>query len=217
MGRPGLGAEQSNPCTKETERGYPRPHTAERPPAHDAARRLGADLDRRDRPCGGNSCTRLAHNFPVAQAGPPATPGGTKSPCGIRRRSAGSPSSSRARDPQAGRRWLESCPTGQEPVTAEAPRHRVPRAVHPPPRPFPGTDALGHATRLRLLLLLAARGELSAGGLGKTTRLPQSTTSKHLLWLRLTGVVAPRRAGRHIYYRLRSPFAAALLRRVRRG
>ena len=77
--------------------------------------------------------------------------------------------------------------------------------------------ALGHATRLRLLLCLADRGELPAGALGKTSRRSRSNTSKRLLLLRLSGVVASRRAGRHVYYRLHSPFVAVLLRQVCEG
>jgi CheY-like chemotaxis protein len=83
------------------------------------------------------------------------------------------------------------------------PRPGRPSAVPPqrPPRPsLPEAArlfrALGDATRLRLLLRLADRGELSTGVLGKTTQRSRSATSKHLLWLRLSGVVASRRAGK---------------------
>jgi DNA-binding transcriptional ArsR family regulator len=45
----------------------------------------------------------------------------------------------------------------------------------------------------------------------------QPATSINLGLLRRAGVVAPRREGKWVYYRLESPFAAELLRRVRGG
>jgi hypothetical protein len=68
-----------------------------------------------------------------------------------------------------------------------------------------------------MLLLLAARGEAHVGALAEATGQCYATTSNHLVQLRLTGVVAPRREGHRVYYRLGSPFVAALLRRVRGG
>jgi DNA-binding transcriptional ArsR family regulator len=65
-----------------------------------------------------------------------------------------------------------------------------------------------------MLLLLAERGEASVGDLVEVAGQAQSTISGHLAMLRLAGVVAPRREGRRVYYRLSSPFAAELLRQV---
>jgi ArsR family transcriptional regulator len=76
---------------------------------------------------------------------------------------------------------------------------------------------LGDQGRLRMLLLLASRGEVSAGDLAEAIRRSQSSASVQLGLLRLAGVVASRREGRRVYYRLSSPFAAALLQRVREG
>jgi DNA-binding transcriptional ArsR family regulator len=75
--------------------------------------------------------------------------------------------------------------------------------------------ALGEPTRLRLLLVLATRGEAPVGALAEATGQSYATISNHLLQLRLTGVVTPRRDGKLVYYRLCSRFVAALLRRVR--
>jgi DNA-binding transcriptional ArsR family regulator len=75
--------------------------------------------------------------------------------------------------------------------------------------------ALGEPTRLRLLLFLAARGEAPVGALAEAAGHSYPTISNHLLQLRLTGVVTPRREGKMVYYRLCSHFVAALLRRVR--
>jgi DNA-binding transcriptional ArsR family regulator len=93
----------------------------------------------------------------------------------------------------------------------------VPRQ-HPPPLPVPEAAdlfrALGDPTRLRLLLFLAARGEVSVSALIEAAGLSQPALSGHLRRLRLAGVVMPRREGKRVYYRLSSPLAADLLRRV---
>jgi ArsR family transcriptional regulator len=73
---------------------------------------------------------------------------------------------------------------------------------------------LGEPTRLRLLLLLADRGESSVGALTEAVGLSEPTTSAHLRQLRLPGVVTSRREGHRVYYRLTSPFVAELLRQV---
>jgi ArsR family transcriptional regulator len=73
---------------------------------------------------------------------------------------------------------------------------------------------LGEPTRLRLLLLLGERGELPVGDLAGACGRSQPATSIHLGVLRRAGVVASRREGHLVYYRLGSPFAAELLRRA---
>jgi ArsR family transcriptional regulator len=65
-----------------------------------------------------------------------------------------------------------------------------------------------------MLLLLAERGEASVSDLVEAAGQPQPTISGHLATLRLAGVVAPRREGHRVYYRLSSPFVAELLREV---
>lgn len=71
------------------------------------------------------------------------------------------------------------------------------------------------ATRLRLLHLLAHRGpELCVCDLVDTLELPQGTVSRHLMQLRLLGLVRDRRAGVWMHYRLaegRGAMHAALL------
>jgi DNA-binding transcriptional ArsR family regulator len=89
-----------------------------------------------------------------------------------------------------------------------------------PPRPSLPEAArlfrlLGEPTRLRLLVLLAARGEVSVGELAAAAGRSQSVACAQLGMLCLAGVVASRREGHWVYYRLSSPVAAALLRRVR--
>jgi DNA-binding transcriptional ArsR family regulator len=67
-----------------------------------------------------------------------------------------------------------------------------------------------------MLLLLADRGEVSAGDLAAAGGWSPSVGAGHLMRLRLAGVVTSRREGHWVYYRLSSAVAAALLRRVRR-
>jgi ArsR family transcriptional regulator len=78
--------------------------------------------------------------------------------------------------------------------------------------PCPGEDAgvkalaqllrlLCEETRLRILFTLA-EGERDVTGLWGPMGLPQATVSHHLTFLRLAGLVSPRRAGKHIHYRL---------------
>jgi ArsR family transcriptional regulator, cadmium/lead-responsive transcriptional repressor len=71
--------------------------------------------------------------------------------------------------------------------------------------------ALGEPTRLRLLRLLQAEGELSAGELTRRLGQPQPKVSNHLACLRWCGFVATRRQHRVIYYRLADQRVAALL------
>ncbi|MEW6321395.1 MAG: metalloregulator ArsR/SmtB family transcription factor [Acidobacteriota bacterium] len=79
--------------------------------------------------------------------------------------------------------------------------------VGPAPRP-PGVDALARVfraladeTRLRILALLGA-GEVCVCHLHASLRLPQPTVSRHLAYLRRTGLVAARRDGVWMHYRL---------------
>ncbi len=74
--------------------------------------------------------------------------------------------------------------------------------------------ALAHEVRIRMLLLLVERGEVSAGDLQAAVGTTQTNASHHLRVLRRTGVVECRRDGRRILYRLSSPVAADVLRLV---
>jgi ArsR family transcriptional regulator, arsenate/arsenite/antimonite-responsive transcriptional repressor len=67
--------------------------------------------------------------------------------------------------------------------------------------------ALSDETRLRILSLLTA-GELCVCDLMAVLDLPQSTVSRHLAYLRNSGLVEDRRQGVWMYYRLTTPAAA---------
>jgi len=69
--------------------------------------------------------------------------------------------------------------------------------------------ALGSGTRLELLDLLA-QGERSVEALAGAARLGVSTCSAHLQTLRQAGLVATRRVGTKVYYRLAGSDVAAL-------
>ena len=58
--------------------------------------------------------------------------------------------------------------------------------------------------RIRILNLLAA-GELCVCDIGDILKLPQSSVSRHLAYLRRAGLVAAERAGKFAHYRLAEP------------
>ena len=74
--------------------------------------------------------------------------------------------------------------------------------------------ALGDATRLRLLELLAEE-ELSVGELVARVRRPQPRVSEHLACLRWCGFVTSRREHRTIYYRAADDRVASLIATAR--
>lgn len=61
---------------------------------------------------------------------------------------------------------------------------------------------LGEATRLRLLVLLAVRGEMCVCHLSDALGGPQYRISRHLAVLRAAGLVEARREGTWMHYRL---------------
>jgi ArsR family transcriptional regulator len=61
--------------------------------------------------------------------------------------------------------------------------------------------ALADATRLRILALLV-EGEVCVCDIHDTLRLPQPTASRHLAYLRRTGLVEARREGTWMHYRM---------------
>lgn len=76
--------------------------------------------------------------------------------------------------------------------------------------------ALADPTRLRLLNLIADR-EICVCYLVEILRMSQPKVSRHLAYLRRAGMVASRRDGKWMHYRLRTPdddAAAAVLREV---
>jgi len=64
--------------------------------------------------------------------------------------------------------------------------------------------ALGDRTRLRILALLAA-GEVCVCNIHESLNLPQPTVSRHLAYLRKSGLVNTRRDGVWMHYRLSPP------------
>jgi ArsR family transcriptional regulator, cadmium/lead-responsive transcriptional repressor len=70
---------------------------------------------------------------------------------------------------------------------------------------------LGDPTRLRILRLLEAGGELSAGEIVSRVGLPQATVSTHLGCLRWCGFVDTRRENRSVIYRVADPRVAELM------
>jgi ArsR family transcriptional regulator len=61
--------------------------------------------------------------------------------------------------------------------------------------------ALADTTRLRILGLLLA-GEVCVCHIHESLRIPQSKASRHLAYLRRAGLVATRKAGLWVHYRL---------------
>jgi len=70
--------------------------------------------------------------------------------------------------------------------------------------------ALSHEARLRVLCDLVG-GERTAGDLVERSGLSQSALSQHLSRLRVEGLVATRREGVSIFYRIANPDAARIL------
>jgi ArsR family transcriptional regulator len=79
--------------------------------------------------------------------------------------------------------------------------------------------ALADATRLRILGLLST-GEVCVCDVHESLRIPQSKASRHLAYLRRTGLVETRREGLWIHYRLgdlADPVLRAIVDAVRHG
>lgn len=73
--------------------------------------------------------------------------------------------------------------------------------------------ALAHPTRLAVFrqLVVAGPGGVAAGDLSTMTATPASTLSAHLAKLEAAGLVASRRASRHIFYAVRFDAMRGLL------
>ncbi len=83
----------------------------------------------------------------------------------------------------------------------------APHAPHRPDEVLPnGTvrflESLADQTRLAVMDLLGSQGELCVCELVAALGSTQPKVSRHLAWLRQAGLVADRRRGRWIYYRL---------------
>lgn len=69
--------------------------------------------------------------------------------------------------------------------------------------------ALSDPTRLRILALVAS-GEICVCHIHEALDIPQPTASRHLAYLRKTGLVATRRDGLWVHYRLAAPANSAV-------
>ena len=76
--------------------------------------------------------------------------------------------------------------------------------------------ALGHETSVRMVEILAREGEKCVGELVERLGFDQSTISKHLAVLRVAGVVASRKEGLNVVYRLRTPCVYQFIRCIDR-
>jgi ArsR family transcriptional regulator, arsenate/arsenite/antimonite-responsive transcriptional repressor len=79
--------------------------------------------------------------------------------------------------------------------------------------------ALADATRLRILGLLLT-GEVCVCNIHESLKIPQSKASRHLAYLRRSGLVETRRDGLWIHYRLAAvsdPVLGAIVDAVRHG
>lgn len=75
--------------------------------------------------------------------------------------------------------------------------------------------ALGHANRLELLEFLA-QGERSVDALAKVSGLSVANTSQHLQQMRQAGLVATRKEGKTVFYRITDSDVLDLVDRLRR-
>lgn len=64
--------------------------------------------------------------------------------------------------------------------------------------------ALANPKRLHILTLLK-NGEMSAGQIAKTMKIPKANLSQHLSVLKQKGIVSSRRVGTNMYYSITHP------------
>lgn len=79
------------------------------------------------------------------------------------------------------------------------------------------SKALADQTRLRIVLLVAHRGELCVCELTQNVELAQPKISRHLAILRESGVLLDRKAGLWVYYRLHltlAPWAQTIIQQL---
>jgi ArsR family transcriptional regulator len=76
-------------------------------------------------------------------------------------------------------------------------------------------QAMGHPTRVAILEYLCY-GEMTVGRICEKVEIEQANASQHLAILRSKHLVETRKDGNHIYYRLRNPLVADMLRLMRK-
>jgi DNA-binding transcriptional ArsR family regulator len=74
---------------------------------------------------------------------------------------------------------------------------------------------IGHPTRLEILEILDERGEQNVTAIQETIGLDQPTTSQHLGLMRDKGIVASRRDGVNVYYRVQDEKVTRVLDCIR--
>jgi len=70
---------------------------------------------------------------------------------------------------------------------------------------------LGHPLRLAVLDLLQRKGELRVSEIHEALGLEQATCSQHLSLMRDKGILARRKEGVHVFYRIGDPRAVRVL------
>ncbi|MEZ4416503.1 MAG: metalloregulator ArsR/SmtB family transcription factor [Gemmatimonadota bacterium] len=73
---------------------------------------------------------------------------------------------------------------------------------------------LGHPERLKIVEVLE-RGEATVSEIQEALELPQATVSQHLARMRGCDIVASRRQGVHVHYRLTEPKVPHILNCIR--
>ena len=73
---------------------------------------------------------------------------------------------------------------------------------------------LGHPERLKIVEVLEP-GEAAVSQIQDALDLPQAIVSQHLAKMRGAGIVAARREGNHVYYRIVEPKVEHILRCIR--
>ena len=76
---------------------------------------------------------------------------------------------------------------------------------------------LGHPVRLRIIDLLERDGELIVSDIQEALDLEQAAASQHLGLMRDKGILARRREGVNVYYRIGDPRAYKILDCIRGG
>jgi DNA-binding transcriptional ArsR family regulator len=71
---------------------------------------------------------------------------------------------------------------------------------------------IGHAVRLRIVLLLTDAGDdgQTVSQICQSLELPQATASQHLILLKQTGVLSSTKTGTHIRYRVANKLSARI-------
>ncbi len=77
--------------------------------------------------------------------------------------------------------------------------------------------AIAHPLRLRLLEILGQKGESNVTALCEASGAPQPAVSQQLARLRHEGILAARRGGSQVFYRVARPEVLPLLECVRRA